>query len=381
MKILVISHSALLQSYQRKFEILANKLGWEVFLVTPKSWMEAGNRRIEGKSRQRGKLQVKAITCFLKNRLRSHFYPLLFFYIIFKKPDIVYVEEEPQSLVARQAAFASNFIKAKLIFFTWENIFQKYRGFKRSTEKFLYKKSDGAIAGNLEGKKILQKKGFKKPIEIIPQYGVDPKFFKPMVIDNLRDRLRIRKDEFVIGFIGRLLPEKNISSIFQAILNIEKSPKILIIGNGPSKESLEEKAVELGLTDRVIFIKGVSYDLMPKYMNLLNVLVLPSITTKFWKEQFGRVLIEAMACGVSVVGSNSGEIPNVIKDAGVVFPEGNVSELESAIRKLMSDKSFRKNIGDRGIVRVKENFTNEAIALRLHRFINLRIFSGFEAIR
>jgi glycosyltransferase involved in cell wall biosynthesis len=92
------------------------------------------------------------------------------------------------------------------------------------------------------------------------------------------------------------------------------------------------------------------------------VLALPSLTTTSWKEQFGRVLQEAMACGIPVVGSDSGEIPHVIGDAGLVTPEGDAAALRDALRRLMDDAHLRHDLGHRGRARVLERFTHARVA-------------------
>jgi glycosyltransferase involved in cell wall biosynthesis len=96
-------------------------------------------------------------------------------------------------------------------------------------------------------------------------------------------------------------------------------------------------------------------------MAALDCLVLPSRTTARWKEQFGRVLVEAMACGVPVVGSSSGEIPRVIGDAGAVVPEGDAGALTRAVRALADDPAECAALGARGRARVLRDFTQEQI--------------------
>jgi glycosyltransferase involved in cell wall biosynthesis len=86
----------------------------------------------------------------------------------------------------------------------------------------------------------------------------------------------------------------------------------------------------------------------PRWLAALDCLVLPSRTTAHWKEQFGRVLIEAMACGVPVVGSSSGAIPTVIGDAGRVFPEGDFAALGRELTALSLDGALRSELGGRG---------------------------------
>jgi glycosyltransferase involved in cell wall biosynthesis len=101
---------------------------------------------------------------------------------------------------------------------------------------------------------------------------------------------------------------------------------------------------------------------MPAFYHAMNVIVLPSLTRKHWKEQFGRVLIEAMACAVPVIGSDSGEIPNVISDAGIIFPEGNADALRAQLGALMQDQSRCAELGKRGRARALANFTQTRVA-------------------
>jgi glycosyltransferase involved in cell wall biosynthesis len=100
----------------------------------------------------------------------------------------------------------------------------------------------------------------------------------------------------------------------------------------------------------------------------MSVLVLPSLTTPTWKEQFGHVLVEAMACGVPVIGSDSGAIPEVIGDAGLIVPEGNVDALADAIQSLISAPALRVDLAARGRSRVQAEYTNDSVARRLAAF-------------
>jgi glycosyltransferase involved in cell wall biosynthesis len=97
-------------------------------------------------------------------------------------------------------------------------------------------------------------------------------------------------------------------------------------------------------------------------MRQLDVLVLPSISRPNWKEQFGRVLVEAMACGVPVVGSTCGEIPNVVGDAGLLFPEGDVAGLRDCLARLQADAELGARLAEAGRARVAERFTQQRIA-------------------
>ena len=97
-------------------------------------------------------------------------------------------------------------------------------------------------------------------------------------------------------------------------------------------------------------------------MNALHVLILPSLTTASWKEQFGRVLIEAGACGVAVIGSSSGAIPEVVGDAGLIFSEGDVATFTEQITRLRTDTSLRENCGKIGYDRAHGKFSWQCVA-------------------
>lgn len=367
MKILVISHSAVIERYQQKFEFLANKLGHQVCLIIPKTWVEGGQQLVHGSSRRAGNLTVQTLTCLLRPRLRRHFY--LGLSAVAKKfqPDLIYAEEEPQAKVTSQALKLARQLRAKFVFFTWENIPQAYSGRKKQIEAAVYQQSAGAIAGNQAGREILQKNGYRHPVEVIPQYGVDPNFFRQLDAAKLRQTLKLG-DQFIAGYVGRLLPEKNIGSLLEAMAPLPKNVILLAIGNGPARAALARQSQELGLAARVKFIPAVKYEEMPEYFNIFDVLVLPSVATPKWKEQFGRVLIEAMACGVPVVGSRSGEIPNVIGNAGLIFPEGDTKKLAEQLKRLYTDWDLAKQLARNGLSRVQDLFTNERLAERLDSF-------------
>ena len=116
-----------------------------------------------------------------------------------------------------------------------------------------------------------------------------------------------------------------------------------------------------GFVGRYIARRLASDD-MPAFYQQLDVFVLPSRTIPSWKEQFGRVLIESMATEVAVIGSNSGEIPNVIGDAGVIFPEDDVSALCAHLQRCHDDRAYCAELGKRGRQRVLSTYTMKQIA-------------------
>jgi glycosyltransferase involved in cell wall biosynthesis len=138
------------------------------------------------------------------------------------------------------------------------------------------------------------------------------------------------------------------------------------VGNGSERSRLELLGSNLGVRDRVTFRGALAPAAMPDVYGGFDALVVPSRAQSNWKEQFGRVIIEAMACEVPVVGSDSGEIPNVIGDAGLVYPEGDVEALAERLTGLLGDDTLRAALARRSRRRVLEHFTQARVAERYY---------------
>jgi glycosyltransferase involved in cell wall biosynthesis len=149
-----------------------------------------------------------------------------------------------------------------------------------------------------------------------------------------------------------------------AALAAEGGVELRLAGTGPLRPALEALAEEHGIADRLRFLGEAPSTEMPHVYHTFDALVLPSLTAPRWKEQFGRALVEAMLCEVPVVGSDSGEIPNVIGDAGLVVPEGDVAALAAALRRLAADAGLRRRLAAAGRQRALEHFTMAAVAHR-----------------
>src|SRR6266851_2839527 len=241
--------------------------------------------------------------------------------------------------------------------FSGANHFHFYHYF----ERFAFQHVQAAIAGNEEAQSILRTRRFPNPTTVIPQFGVDPEFFRKRNVRDLKSNLGL-VDRFAIGYVGRIVKEKGISDLVRAMVSLPEKCVLVIVGSGPFEPKVRQLAESLGVAPRIQWIAHVSSLEIPNYMNLLDVLILPSRTTRRWKEQFGRVLVEAMACETPVVGSSSGEIPRVIGEAGLVFPEGDVRVLADQLRHLCESRDYRVGLGVKGRARVLENFTHRRIA-------------------
>ena len=150
--------------------------------------------------------------------------------------------------------------------------------------------------------------------------------------------------------------------LLEALSGLKGSWRATIQGERPAEARLRALVEHYNLTARVTFSLPVPSVDMPAFYQGLDVLVLPSRTQENWTEQFGRVLVEAMACGVPVVGSAAGEIPHVIGDAGIVFPENDVQALRAALVRLIHNQALRRDLGARGRARVLAEYTQQHVA-------------------
>ena len=352
MKILFVSHSSVLEYHQQKLRVMAEKSGAEIVLVTPPYWPEGGidapvytgNTSITYETGKTFMLKKRFFHIYLNapEIIRKH------------NPDIVYLEEEPFVGVTWQFIKAAKKAGKKTVFFTWENIHRSYNFIYNKIEKYCLKNADAAVAGNKEAADILRVKGFANPVEVIPQYGLNINDFSPACGfgNGIKE----------VVYIGRLTEEKGIDTLIEAASKV-KYINLNLIGTGCEEyvNALKNSAAKLNITERVIFHGYMDRARLNEFMKNMRVLVLPSVTTQGWKEQFGRVLIEAFASRIAVIGSDSGEIPNVIGDAGLVFREGNPFGLAEAIEK-MNNKKLYNGLIEKGYKRVSENYTNEIIA-------------------
>jgi glycosyltransferase involved in cell wall biosynthesis len=217
----------------------------------------------------------------------------------------------------------------------------------------VYRSSSHALAGSEEAARVLREKGFRSGITVVPQFGVDPDTFCPG---------EATRGPFTVGFLNRLIEAKGTAVAIDALASLPQEVRMTIVGDGPMDAGIREAALARGLNGRVEIKARVPSTDVPDLLRALDVVILPSLTTRNWKEQFGRVLIEAMACGVPVIGSDSGEIPNVIGDAGLIVPEGNATALADAIQTIRTDALLRADLAKRGRERVLQKFTHAHVA-------------------
>lgn len=384
MKILVASHTYIVDLNCEKLRSLTKiDPTVEVTVVVPKRWNPGGvqSRKIETQLREEGRFRVVPISNFSQNNqgLLSFGADIIALLRDFR-PDIIQVEQGAKSIGYAELITLNRLLglKAKNTFFTWWNLPYQVKFPLSLLERYNLKNTHGLVAGNQDGADVLRDHGYSGHTCVMPQLGVDESLFRPAPQPELAKQHDIAPEDFVIGFVGRFVEEKGLLTLFKALgtLQTDHPWKLLLLGRGPLKEKLQQIANELNIADRILWIESVPHADVPRYINLMDTLVLPSETTyQFktlsaagWKEQFGHVLIEAMACKVPVIGSDSGEIPHVIKTDGLVFPEGDADILAQKLSALIKHPNQRDDLAEKGYRRAMSEYTNTALAKRLLSF-------------
>jgi len=365
-QVVIVGQSYIGNEARKKLSYLAKQPGYTVSLIVPTTWEHDsfGVYTFQKADSDIG-YQIFPIPIYTNGRVFAFAYsPIPLWRAIRQiKPDILQVEQEPGSLSLMQFVILSKLYRhAKLISFTWENLFYKQPGIRHYFEKFSLQRLNYLLVGNQQSAQVFRQKGYQGPLAVLPNVGVDAVTFSPTPQPELKQKLGLNT-HFMVGFAGRLVAEKGCHDLLQAFAQLPHECQLLMLGSGPLGEDLKQTAQQLGLTDRVTFQPAVPHNEVANYLNCMDCLVLPSRTVpNGWREQFGLVLAQAMACGVPVIGSDSGAIPEVIADAGLIFPEGNITALRDCLLQLQQNPTLRAELSRKGRERVLTHYTHEQIA-------------------
>jgi glycosyltransferase involved in cell wall biosynthesis len=355
----MVSKALVSAAYRKRVEEIA-ALGVDMSLVVPSRW---GEWPLE-QGAPRG-YRMDVLHAFLNGRNHFHFYSGLRRVFERERPDIAHIDEEPYSIVTWQAMREARRVGARIIFYTWQNILKRFPPPFNWIERRAFRDAALGLAGNEEAAQVLASKGFRSPVRIVPQMGVDPEAYSPGDSADYRKELGL-DGRFVIGYLGRLLPEKGVTTLLEAVETVAgrgARAALFLRGSGPMLKGVRKHIAAVpALRDATVILPPVESHRVPGVLRAMDCLVLPSLTRPNWKEQFGRVLVEAMSCGVPVIGSDSGEIPNVVGDAGLIFPEGAASALAARIETLIHDAPLRRELARRGRERVLEKYTHRKVA-------------------
>lgn len=373
MRLLTLGHSYVVGLNRRLADEMARAGAgeWEVTAVAPARFPgDFGPVRAEPVPGERCALET--VPVHVAGRVHLMLYGRRLREILARGWDVVHCWEEPFVASAAQVARWTP-PEAALVFATFQNLPKRYPPPFGALERFALRRADGWIAfGHTVAEALAGRPGYReKPHRIIPP-GVSLDAFRPDAGAGARVRRSLGWEADgppVAGFLGRFVPEKGVRELMRALERVEAPWRALLVGGGPLEGEVRAWAARHG--DRVRVATGVPHDAVPDWLNAMDLLCAPSRTTARWKEQLGRMVLEAMACGVPVVASDSGELPHVVARAGVVVPEADEDAWVHALDALLRDPARRAELSARGEDRVRDEYAAPAAARR-----HLGFFAG-----
>jgi glycosyltransferase involved in cell wall biosynthesis len=349
---------------------------WEVTALAPDSFR--GDLRHIELERFAGEPNVlRSLPAYLTRSPHVFFYGPSLAATLRSGWDCVHMWEEPYVFAGAQiAAWTPH--HTPLVFATFQNLLKRYPPPFAQLQKFVLRRASAWIAfGHTVASTLGNSPGYRsRPFSTIPP-GVDIELFRPdsaMRAEALR-RLEWRDDGApVVGYLGRLVPEKGVRFLMSVLERVRPPWRALLVGGGPLETEVRAWAGRHG--DRVRFVPAVRHDEVPLYLNVMDVLAAPSESAPHWREQLGRMIIEAFACGVTVMGSDSGEIPFTIGDAGIVAGERDDAAWVDALSVLLEDTEKRRHLGAAGRARAVAHFDWRIVGSRTLDFLDRAASSG-----
>ena len=274
------------------------------------------------------------------------------------RPHLIDLNAEPYSVACAEVLTLRNWFapRAAFVLQTCQNIYRDYPPPFNWLERRALRQMTAAYPCSETARELLDAKGFDKPTPVVP-FGVNLEAFIP------KPFMRNSEQPLTIGYVGRMLPGKGLNVLAEALNKIRSAHwKLLMVGDGSERKPFEQALVESGLIDRAEFTGAISYDTVPQLFHRMDMLVIPTETTERIREQFGRVIVEAMATGIPVIGSTCGAIPEVIDGAGLVFPERDADALAAAILRLLTDADLREEFARVGRRRAEANYSWDQVA-------------------
>ena len=353
-RVLVVSHPSVLAVNQLPYEALREH-GWDPWLVVPLRWRHEYSDELFTHQRLSSlEGRISGRRTMMSGRVQRHIYVTDVRGILNRaRPDIAFIEAEPTSFPALQWGSALRRNRIPFGVQVDENLARRYPVVARLIRRWATSRAAFAAARSPTAARLLHQLAPSLPTPLIPHHV--PGWGRPAIADRHRP--------FTVGYAGRFVPEKGLDDLVRAVSAIPGA-RARLVGNGPLLGELQRRAAGGAPID---IVTDATHEQMDSAYARFDVLVLPSRTTPTWVEQFGRVLVEAMSCGVPVVGSSSGEIPWVVESTGggVVFPEGDSDALRQALVTLRDDPERRERLAAAGRATVESRFSVPAVARAL----------------
>lgn len=356
---LILGHPLVVDANRTVWNELAKFNDVEVDLVVPKNWKSNLIKNLQYQSNPQTDSDIRHIypigVCFAGHASFFFFNPLKLWKILnLHQYDGILLTQETWSLALATLQLVRFFTqnkKTKTFLWVCQNIKKENLKWLWPFERLITRNLSSIMGCCHETEVVHHWKGLRSPSHYLP-FSFDPQLFKPH---------REVSDHFRLGFMGRISEEKGIAVLKKAYLELRNQfPKLelVIAGDGPLR-------VELEKLDGVRYLGLLPHQKAFEFFHHIDMFILPSLTKPFWKEQFGRVLIESAASKVLVAGSNSGAIPEVLDQLGspFCFKEGDVEDLKRQVEKALNmGLEERQQILDHCYHKASQRFSHQAVA-------------------
>jgi glycosyltransferase involved in cell wall biosynthesis len=367
-RLLVVSHACVLPVNQHVYARLL-ALGWDVTLIVPEHWSHEYERDpFESRALPELEGRLVKVPTLLAGRPQRHVYRRRASKMLRTfAPVAAFIEEETFSLSGLQWGMAAARAQVPFGVQADENLDRSLPAIARAARRQTLRHAAFVAARSPTAGELARRWGARGNLALVPHAVPE---WEP---------LRRNPDRpFTVGFAGRLVPEKGIHDLVQAVAGLDAPMRLLLVGDGPLRPELERTRLPNG---EIAIWTDIGHGEMPRAYAEMDVLVLPSRTTERWAEQFGRVLVESLWCGVPVVGSDSGEIPWVISQTGGgrIFPEGDVERMTSILSELRARPREREELARKGREAAEKLFSVGAAATALDDALLSVVALGAEA--
>jgi glycosyltransferase involved in cell wall biosynthesis len=369
MNAIIISHAAVRAANRQVYRRLASR-GIPVTLVVPDRWYSV----LGGALHAEPEPSDSPLRVVVRRRIgRAHtnlfaLWPGIDELLEQRGSNAIYLDEDPPGLMALQCAVAAQKRRAGFVILSMQNIFKRYPPPFNFIQRYVLSRANACLAATNECEETIRRRGFSGPVDIM-RFAYDLQPLPQSERDAIASRYRFSRP--AIGYVGRLVHEKGVDLLLRAVERLPGTHAV-IGGDGPVRGSLEMLAEHLGIAKRTHFLGNLTPENALRVIGSLDVCTLPSRTMGFWKEQVGRVPIEAIAQGVPVVGSSSGGIPEITGDAGLIFAEDSVDELTACLARAL-DPAERPAFIGRGLARAHAEYSLDRAADVLYRSLDLSL--------
>ena len=338
MRVLRVSHSAVVDAWRERERRLTGR-GVEMHTVSAMVWDEGGS---QVPLAPRAGEAVTGVRTWGSHPALFGYDPRPLWRLLGEPWDVLEIHEEPFALATAEVLALRWLRRAQVPYslYSAQNLAKRYPIPFRWLERAALRSAAGLSVCNAEAGRICVGKGFLGSPRLIP-LGLDCTSFRP-------GEERSPGASIVVGFAGRLAPHKGVRTLLEAIASDDRL-QLKVAGAGPELDALQRQAAALG--DRVSWLGPLGQAELADFYRGLDVLAVPSLTTPSWVEQFGRVAVEAMACGTPVVASDSGALPDVVGGAGLLVPPGDAGALGEALVRVGADPTLATSLRQAGMAR------------------------------